>query len=252
MSNRAASSFGATDQRVYVTNNRVPVYDFNSEQIKLDLSNNVVPILQQISQELENLDATFDLSINGSTLWADSTPLTNPFFADLNGREGWYYDNFSNIANVSNIYWYANPVSGNLQENDMTFAQLSGMYCIVTPDYVENGSLTNPVMAVYSQPTGTNDFIPTFAHSRWSYNLNSTNRAKLRKAETLLLYTGTTRPQVHLNLPSYKLDLASQNGDALSSEIIAHLTVNTQATTSKIGYLLQYAGYLKSAIGFNR
>jgi len=211
------------------------------------ISNDII-----IVDNINNTDAPYDLIINGPTLWADSRPLVNPFFADPNGREGWYYDNFNNIANVSNIYWYANPVSGNLQENDMTFAQLSGMYCIITPDYVENGELTVPFMGVYSQPTGTNDFIPTFAHSRWVYQLNATNRSKLRKAETVLLYTGTTRPEVHLNIPAYQLTLFSTNGTALSSEIIAYMTVNTQATTSKIGYLLQYTGFLNSAIGFNR
>ena len=49
MANRSSGSFGATDQRVYVTNSRVPVFDFNSEQIKIDLSNNVVPLLQVIA-----------------------------------------------------------------------------------------------------------------------------------------------------------------------------------------------------------
>jgi hypothetical protein len=211
------------------------------------ISNDIIVV-----DNINNTDAPYDLIINGPTLWADSTPLVNPFFADPNGREGWYYDNFSNIANKSNIYWYANPVSGNLQENDMTFAQLSGMYCIITSDYVENGALTNPIMNVYSQPTGTNDFIPTFAHSMWAYSLTNINVAKLRKAETIMLYTGTTRPQVHLNIPAYPLVLAGTNGDALSSEIVAYMTVNTQATTSKIGYLLQYTGFLNSAIGFNR
>jgi hypothetical protein len=211
------------------------------------ISNDIIVV-----DNINNTDAPYDLIINGPTLWADSRPLVNPFFADPNGREGWYYDNFNNIANVSNIYWYANPVSGNLQENDMTFAQLSSLYCVITPDYVENGELTIPFMGVYSQPTGTNDFIPTFAHSRWVYQLNATNRAKLRKAETVLLYTGTIRPEVHLNIPAYQLTLFSTNGTALSSEIIAYMTINTQATTSKIGYLLQYTGFLNSAIGFNR
>jgi hypothetical protein len=38
----------------------------------------------------------------------------------------------------------------------------------------------------------------------------------------------------------------------LGSEVVAYMSVNTQGTTSKIGYLLQYTGYLNSAIGFNR
>jgi hypothetical protein len=212
------------------------------------ISNDIIVV-----DNINNTDAPYDILLNGPTLWADSTPAGTPFFADPNGREGWYYDNFSNIANISNIYWYANPVSGNLQENDMTFAQLSGMYCIITSDYVENGALTNPIMNVYSQPSGSpSDFIPGFAKSRWAYSLTNINVAKLRKAETIMLYTGSTRPQVHLNIPAYPLILASTNGDALSSEIVAYMTVNTQATTSKIGYLLQYTGFLNSAIGFNR
>jgi hypothetical protein len=107
-------------------------------------------------------------------------------------------------------------------------------------------------MAVFSQPTGTNDFIPTFAHSRWSYSLSGVDIAKLRKGETLLLYTGSTRPNVYNELPAYQLQLASANGDALPTEIIAYMSVNTQGTTSRIGYLLQYAGYINSVIGFNR
>ena len=197
-------------------------------------------------------DAPFDLLLNGPTLWADSTPLVNPFTADPNGREGWYYDNFNNIANLSNIYWYANPVSGNLQENDMTFLQMSGMYCVITCDYVENGSLTIPTMTIYSQPTGVDDIIPNFAHSRWIYQLNATNRAKLRKAETIMLYTGSTRPTAYPTLPAYEMNIVSVNIGASTSEIIAYLSINTQATTSKIGYLLQYAGYLNSTIGYNR
>jgi hypothetical protein len=244
----------------------MPIAITNDKEIKVsaNISNTSIEVTGSIDANITNdviivdpinnsiNECPYDLLINGPTLWADSTPLVNPFFADPNGREGWYYDNFSNAANVSNIYWYANPVSGNLQENDMTFAQLSGMYCIITPDYVENGGLTNPIMAIYSQPTGTNDFIPTFAHSRWSYSLSNINLVKLRKAETIILYTGATRPEVHLNIPAYQLNLASTNGDALNSEIIAYMTVNTQATTSKIGYLLQYTGFLNSAIGFNR
>jgi hypothetical protein len=230
-------------------NLNVAVSNFSSGITHVYIDNDFV-VVEPIDTTIS--EAPYDLLLNGPTLWADSTPLVNPFFADPNGREGWYYDNFSNIANVSNIYWYANPVTGNLQENDMTFAQLGGMYCIITPDYVENGALTQPIMGVYSQPTGTNDFIPTFAHSRWAYSLSNVNIAKLRKSETIILYTGSTRPQVHLNIPAYQLDLASTNGDALSSEIVAYMTVNTQGTSSKIGYLLQYTGFLNITIGFNR
>jgi hypothetical protein len=237
-------------QRVDISGQRV---DISGQTLNVSGSvsiNNNSLVVDTIDNSIN--EAPYDLILNGPTLWADSLPAGNPFFSDPNGREGWYYDNLSNASNRSNIYWYGNPTTGNLQENDMTFSQLSGMYCIVTNDYVENASLTIPTMGIFSQPTGSNDFIPGFAHSRWVYQLNALNRSKLRKGETLLLYTGSTRPNVHINIPSYELSLVSTNGDASSSEIIAYMSINTQATTSKIGYLLQYAGYLNSAIGFNR
>jgi len=218
----------------------------NKTTDSIDITNQNI----NVNPRIEN--SNYDLLINGATLWADTTPVLNPFFADPNGREGWYYDNLSNIANKSNIYWYANPTAGNLQENDMTFSQLSNMYSIFTCDYVDNGELTVPFLGVYSQPTGTNDFIPTFAHSRWVYQLSNTNLSKLRKGETILVYTGSTRPTVYNELPSYQLNLVSQNGDCSPSEIIAYMTVNTQATTSKIGYLLQFCGYYNSAVGYNK
>ena len=252
-------SLDATTQS---TNTKLDTLNTTLTNKHLDTTTDSVSVSGSVSISNESLvvdtinnsvnEAPFDLIINGATLWADSLPAGNPFFSDPNGREGWYYDNLSNASNKSNIYWYGNPTTGNLQENDMTYSQLNNMYCIITNDYVENGSLTIPIMVVYSQPTGTNDTIPGFAHSSWAYALTNLNVPKMRKGETIMLYTGTNRPNVHINIPAYPLVLASVNGDALSSEIIAYMSVNTQGTTSKIGYLLQYAGYLNSSIGINR
>jgi len=243
----------ATSANQVLTNTKLDTINTTITDKHLNKTTDSVDITNQninVNPRIEN--SNYDLLINGATLWADTTPVLNPFFADPNGREGWYYDNFSNIANKSNIYWYANPTAGSLQENDMTFSQLSNMYSIFTCDYVDNGELTVPFLGVYSQPTGTNDFIPGFAHSRWVYQLNNTNLSKLRKGETILVYTGSTRPTVYNELPSYQLNLVSQNGDCSPSEIIAYMTINTQATTSKIGYLLQFCGYLNSAVGYNK
>ena len=131
----------------------------------------------------------------------------------------------------------------------MTFAQLSGFYSVITCDYVDNGSLTIPIFSVYSQPTGVNDVIPTFAHSRWAYSVSNADRAKFRKGETVLLYSGTARPDVFNQLPAYNLELVSTTGEGLPTEIIGFMSVNTQATTSIVGYLLQYVGYLNNSIG---
>jgi len=223
-------------------NNKV----LNKDTSSIDITNQNINVNPTVE------GSSYDLILQGAQLWADTTPVVNPFFVDTLGREGWYYSNLGNAANLSNVYWYANPTAGNLQENDMTFSQLSGFYCVLTCDYVENGALTIPIFAVYSQATGSNDIIPTFCHSRWSYVVSSVDRAKFRKGETVLLYSGASRPDVFNQLPAYNLVLASANGDALPSEIVAYMSVNTQATTSTIGYLLQYVGYLNSAVGYNK
>ena len=238
------------DGTTQTTNTKLDTLNTSVVNKHLDKTSDSVDITNQNVNVNQNIEGSnYDLILQGSTLWADTTPVTNSFFADPLGREGWYYGNLGNIANKSNIYWYANPTGGNLQENDMTFSQLSCFYSVLTCDYVDDGSLTIPVFSVYSQPTGTNDIIPTFAHSRWAYSVSNVDRPKFRKGETVLLYSGTARPDVFNQLPAYNLVLASATGDALPSEIIAYMSVNTQATTSTIGYLLQYVGYLNSAVG---
>jgi hypothetical protein len=243
----------STETTLGTTNDKLDTLNTTLTNKHLDKTTDSVDITNQninVNQSVEG--SSYDLLAQGSTLWADSLPAPNPFVADLLGREGWWYTNQANVANKSNIYWYANPptgVAGGLQENDMTFSQLSGFYSVLTCDYVDNGSLTIPIFAVYSQATGVNDIIPTFAHSRWAYALTNVDVAKFRKGETVLLYSGATRPDVFNQLPAYQLQLAMTNGEALPTEIIAYMSVNTQATTSIIAYLLQYVGYLNSAVG---
>jgi hypothetical protein len=243
----------ALEATLDTTNDKLDTLNTTVSNKHLDKTTDSVDITNQninVNQTLE--DSSYDLVAQGSTLWADSLPTPNPFVADLLGREGWWYSNQANVANKSNIYWYANPPTGDpsgFQENDMTFSQLSSMYCVITCDYVDNGSLTIPTMGIFSQPTGTNDIIPTFAHSRWVYQLSSANLAKLRKGETILIYTGATRPNVFNQLPAYPLVQVSVIGEAQPTEIIGYMSINTQATTSIIAYLLQYVGYLNSAVG---
>jgi len=243
----------ALESTLGTANNKLDTLNTTITNKHLDKTTDSVDITNQnVNVNMTVEGSAYDLLLQGSTLWADSRPLVNPFVADLLGREGWWYTNQGNVANKSNIYWYANPPTGapsGFQENDMTFSQLSGFYSVLTCDYVDNGSLTIPIFSVYSQPTGTNDILPTFAHSSWAYQLSSVDLAKFRKGETVLLYSGSTRPNVFNQLPSYQLQLASANGDALPTEIVAYMSVNTQATTSTIAYLLQYVGYLNSAVG---
>jgi hypothetical protein len=240
------TTLGTTNDKLDTLNTTVSNKHLDKTTDSVDITNQNINVNQTIES------SSYDLVLQGSTLWADSLPTPNPFIADLLGREGWWYSNQANVANKSNIYWYANPPTGDpsgFQENDMTFSQLSSMYCVITCDYVDNGSLTIPTMGIFSQPTGTNDIIPTFAHSRWVYQLSSANRAKLRKGETILIYTGATRPNVFNQLVAYPLVQVSVIGEAQPTEIIGYMSINTQATTSIIAYLLQYVGYLNSAVG---
>jgi hypothetical protein len=175
-----------TNKRNNALTDSIQIYGSNGVTNKPFIQDNFQSLIVNSVDNSIN-ESPYDLLTQGPTLWADSTPAGNPFFADPNGREGWYYDNQSNIANRSNVYWYANTPTGNFKENNMSFAQLSGMYCIITNDYVSIPALNNPIMIVYSQPTGTNDFIPGFAHSSWAYSLNNVNVAKLRKGESVML-----------------------------------------------------------------
>ena len=243
----------ALETTLGTANNKLDTLNTTITNKHLDKTTDSVDITNQnVNVNMTVEGTSYDLLLQGSTLWADTTPLVNPFIADVLGREGWWYTNQGNVLNKSNIYWYANPPTGapgGFQENDMTFSQLSGFYSVLTCDFVDNGSLTIPIFSVYSQPTGTNDIIPTFAHSRWAYSVSNADRAKFRKGETVLLYSGTVRPDVFNELPAYNLELVSTNGDGLPTEIIGYMSVNTQGTTSIIAYLLQYVGYLNSAVG---
>jgi uncharacterized protein (UPF0297 family) len=204
-------------------------------------------VLTNINENLTpNYNAVYDLAILGSTLWADSSP---GFTADIYGnRNGWYYFNQNNASNKSNIYWYSN--TGIYAENNMAFSSVS-TYAIITCDFVDNGSLTIPTIGIFSKPTGTNDFMPGFAHSRWVYQMSVSDISKLRKGETIILNVGTYNG-IERDLPIYNLVLASASGDASPTEIIGNISINTQGTTSSISYLLQYTGYYNSVLGINR
>jgi len=66
MANRNNTSFSAADQRVWVVNGRINTFDFNTEQIRIDLSNNFLPLLNDINNNLESLSVDISGGITGS------------------------------------------------------------------------------------------------------------------------------------------------------------------------------------------
>ena len=49
---RSSSIFGAGDQRVFVVNNRLDTFDFNTAELRKDVSNNIVPVLNNIYAQM--------------------------------------------------------------------------------------------------------------------------------------------------------------------------------------------------------
>ena len=131
MSNRTSSSFGATDQRVYITNNRVPVYDFNSEQIRLDLSSGNVKV-----------GITGPVSLAPGTL----VGLTGPYvYGGLIGVTG----NFTSTVTVGAV-----EISGNVNLNPNTKVGITGPMTALFDD--GTGLIENPLQGKVDIRSGYN------------------------------------------------------------------------------------------------
>jgi hypothetical protein len=277
----------SSDQRVYITNSRTPVFDFNTEQSRIILSD-ICGALNALTEPADNpfdsalrtYDQRLDVKIpDGLTVTsgallvsvqnAPSSKVTepivydynyfnellytgsiNPAIIDMYGRPGWFWTN-SLTTGASNLYWYANSA---IPQNEMTKVSMDTIYVILSLDRVSPYN-TLPFVAMYSRETGTGDILPGFAHSKWVYTISSLEA--LNAGETILLYIGDplTITDVHPELRRIQLSLASQSGDALPGEIINHISLNTDSSlkaVNAIQYLVKKAGfhYLDSIIEY--
>ena len=164
-----------------------------------------------------------------------------------NNREGWLFSNQNGDTDGGNCYWYSNG-AGLGNQTPLQYQNFTSFYIVATinnTDSVNNA----PFIGCYSPPTGTNDCIPSFAHSRWVFSL--AGETQLFQYEKVLLYYGEI-PKVHSNIRHIPLSLVSigNNGDRNPSEIIYLITANTQSGISvgSINYLLQNAGFIASDV----
>ena len=194
---------------------------------------NVVEQVQSIPYDLEFLSAT---------LYADS--LNFSVGTDPNGRDGWYGINTA-TAGGSNCYWYSNST---VPQNNMSKQSLECIYVIMALDRVQP-AIVLPFVSVYSKPTGADDYIPTFAHSRWVYTIPATHY--LNAGEVVMLTIGdyTKVANIHPELRRVHLELSTQNGACGEAEIINYISLNTDSGLKDvygIQYLLKNAGFYYS------
>lgn len=184
---------------------------------------------------------TYDLNSLGAIMYADSinSPIQDPF-----GRDGWYWTN-TLATGASNVYWYSNTPA-QVTQNLMTKAQMDCVFVILALDRVEP-NIVLPFLNFYSQPTGTGDIRPLFAHSFWTYTIDTTT-SRLNAGEVVMLVFGdaTKLTNIRPELRRLQLILFNTGGQALSTENIAFISLNTDSGNKPVGsiqYLLQYAGF---------
>jgi hypothetical protein len=163
-------------------------------------------------------------------------------------RDGWTFSTKNGQVLGSNCYWYANG-AGTGNQAVLLYQDFTSWYIIVTIDNTGDVEAA-PFINAYSPPTGTNDAIPTFAHSRWTFALPGD--AKLFQNEQVLLYYGAD-PDVHSNLRRLQLNLVSpsgNNGDRSPTEMIYLISTNTASglPVAAVNYVNQGAGFVAQGI----
>jgi NF-X1-type zinc finger protein NFXL1 len=214
-----------------VTNNKL-LCDVSGQTLNVDLINNSVNVDKVVEPII------YDMFYLMSSMYADSI---NGAIADNYGRDGWYWTNNSTTGG-SNVYWYSNST---VPQNQMTKAEMDCVFIILALDRVKP-AIVLPIVPMYSAPTGSGDIIPGFAHSRWTYTIPS--NTKLNAGEVIMLTIGDSSKvaDIRPELRRVELELNSTNGEALSTENIAYISLNTDSglkDLNAIQYLLQYAGF---------
>jgi len=141
-------------------------------------------------------------------------PLTN-ILGQKFSRDGWYFQNSTFGQSIAWYFFDGNPISPTFQAS-LQKSQFNA-YVVMTLDSLG----AKPIIGIYSIPTGTGDFLPGFAHSRWSYQISNANLATLTIGKKYLLYVGEN-PSAHPELDHVPLDYipAASGGDRLDTELI--------------------------------
>lgn len=162
---------------------------------------------------------------NNAAVVADGQPGVQ----DASLRDGWYYENKASGQKI-NWYFFDGVNQANIQKQDFS------AYAVVTFDSV--ASL--PILAVYTTPTGSNDVIPGFAHSRYIYSNFSQTPVVGKK---YLIHIGDA-PAIHPELPRIKVNETSSQGEKLPTERVftSSFGSNSGAQVGKVKMVVEHLG----------
>jgi hypothetical protein len=199
--------------------------------------------LQSISTRLTPLQqgvARYDLSAR-TTLSPDTVPAYSTSPSGIPASEGWYYKNLA-LGNTSQLYYYANQ-SSQTRNHDYTISAIESQWAVVRLLNLNSGTSV-PYLMVYSQPQADGlDIIPGFARSSWVYQLATGQ--ELRLGEKVILFRGTQPdPRIYPELRRVECSLTVTRGPALTSELLAYATLNSDsgAPVNTVEYIVGGAG----------
>jgi len=195
-----------------------------------DLEERIVPI-EERSEVL-----TLYAYENNAQVYADAEPgIKDP--SPLI-RDGWY---FKNTTAGQKINWY---FFDGINQGVVTLGQLESIYAVMTFD-----SISPPILAIYTFPTGVNDVLPGFAHSRVVYSSPMVPAPIVGKQ--YLVYAGVN-PPVRPDLPRIQLtkSTASSIGEQLPTEQILTTSFgsNSGEAVNQVQYMVETLGIFSDSV----
>lgn len=144
-------------------------------------------------------------------------------------RDGWY---FQNLVAGKKFNWYFHDGT----QQTVTLENFSA-YTVMTFD-----SVATTIFGLYTAPTGTNDVIPGFAHSRIIYSVRGSAPVVGKK---YVVYFGSN-PDIHPELP--RIQLTKNNslslGEQLPSEVVftCSLGSDSGASANSVKFMIESLG----------
>jgi hypothetical protein len=235
-----------------LTPETVPVLDSDKNIISsvvtpdelANLSGTTSPIQDQLNDESDRVTEIEDnnkvLKVyayeNNAQVFADGQPGVKDPSALI--RDGWY---FKNEVAGQKINWY---YFDGLNQGTVTLGELNSVYAVMTFD-----SISAPIIAVYTLPTGTGDVIPGFAHSRIVYDGVMTPTPVVGKK--YLVYGGA-EPTVHPELSRINLALvpAQSIGEQLPGEQVLTISFGSSsgATVNQVQFMVESMGLFSTPV----
>jgi hypothetical protein len=209
-----------------------------------NLSGTTSPIQDQLDDEsgrvtdIENNSKVLTVYAyeNNAQVYADAQPGIQDPSALI--RDGWY---FKNSVAGQKINWY---YFDGLNQGTVTLGELQSVYAVMTFD-----SISAPILAIYTVPTGTNDVIPGFAHSRIVYDGVMSPTPVVGKK--YLVYGGI-EPSVYPELPRIQLTKvpAQSIGEQLPTEQILTVSFGSSsgAAVNQVQYMVETLGLFSEPV----